>query len=93
MKDTNEKIVSLYKPRWKGTEIELRKSLADETYFTAAEAVKWGLADYISEAVRPAAYDVVTGTRKTPGFAIAASEANRAENFHTSAGSAATVGD
>src|SRR4029079_3377919 len=72
VQDTNEKLIGLYAPRWKGTAKELRDSLAKETYFTPEEAVDRGLADYVSASVRIAAYARVTCTCRTPGFSIAA---------------------
>ena len=72
VQDTNEKLMGMYAPRWKGTAKELRDSLSKETYFTPEEAVDRGLADYVSASVRIAAYAVVTGTCRTPGFSIAA---------------------
>jgi ATP-dependent Clp protease, protease subunit len=74
IQDTNNKLVELYLPRWKGTERELRAALTAETFFTAREAVERGLADFVSESVRIAAYEVVTGSCRTPGFSIAASD-------------------
>ena len=42
---TNQQLVSIYKARWKGTEPELRKALADETWLRSDSAVISGLAD------------------------------------------------
>ena len=73
VQDTNEKLIGLYAPRWKGSEKELRDALSKETYFNPEEAIDRGLADYVSSSLRVAAYAVVAGTCRTPGFSIAAS--------------------
>ena len=85
MQDTNNKLVELYLPRWKGTKQELRDALSRETYFNAGEAIERGLADYVSEQVKVAAYEVVAGSCKTPGFSIAASEGPNKQFFMRSA--------
>jgi ATP-dependent protease ClpP protease subunit len=71
--DTNAKLVGLYQPRWKGTQAELRAALEAESYFTPAEAVQAGLADYISDSVKAASYEVVTGYANATNYSLAAS--------------------
>src|SRR5262249_40556494 len=70
MADTNSKLLQLYLPRWKGTENELRDALANETYFSPAEAIDRGLADYIAEPNSTAAFEAVTRSHRAPGFSI-----------------------
>jgi ATP-dependent protease ClpP protease subunit len=72
MQNTNDTLVAIYSPRWQGTEKELRDALQAETYFTPAEAIQCGLADYIAEPNRIAAFEAVTRSHRGPGFSIAA---------------------
>lgn len=51
----NTQIVDIYKPRWKGSESELRAALAKETWMSDSDAVKSGLADKTAKAMAIAA--------------------------------------
>ncbi len=51
----NSEIVSIYAPRWKGTEAELRAAMDAETWLDAEAAVKVGLADAVGESLSIAA--------------------------------------
>ena len=51
----NNQLVDIYKARWKGTEAELRKAIADETWLNADNAIAAGLADKATESLAIAA--------------------------------------
>lgn len=53
---TNEQLVEVYKPRWKGSEKELRAALSAETWLDPGSAISAGLADSISSSMAIAAY-------------------------------------
>lgn len=55
MDATNSEIVSIYAGRWKGNEKELRTALDVETWLSADDTVKMGLADAISDSLSIAA--------------------------------------
>jgi len=56
LEETNDQLVRIYKPRWKGTPNQLRKAIKDETWLTADSAVESGLADAVIEAMAMAAH-------------------------------------
>ncbi len=55
MDSTNDTLVSIYSKNWKGSEAELRQALADETWMSAADSVKCGMADDVVAGARIAA--------------------------------------
>ncbi len=73
VRETNESILGLYLPRWRGTKGELDEALRAETYYTAPQAVAVGFADHISETARVAPYTSISSGRNSSEFAIAAS--------------------
>lgn len=53
---TNEQLVEVYLPRWKGTETELRAALAEEAWLNPVQAIESGLVDSMGDAMAIAAY-------------------------------------
>lgn len=51
----NNQLVGVYKTRWKGSEKDLRKALADETWLNATNAIAAGLADTTTDKMAIAA--------------------------------------
>lgn len=70
--ETNKQIRAIYAQRWKGAAKELSEALATDTWLTAEEAVKRGLADSISDAMAIAAKidPAKFGYRNTPEILI-----------------------
>lgn len=52
----NDQLVQIYKPRWKGTEQELRAALNAETWMRDSQALAMGMADSIDSGMSVAAY-------------------------------------
>jgi ATP-dependent protease ClpP protease subunit len=52
----NDQLVQIYKPRWKGSEKELRAALNAETWMSDINAVDRGLADSVDTQMAVAAY-------------------------------------
>lgn len=52
----NDQLVQIYKPRWKGTEQELRAALNAETWMRDSQAVAMGMADSVDSGMSVAAY-------------------------------------
>jgi ATP-dependent protease ClpP protease subunit len=56
LKVTNGQIVDIYSARWKGSKADLAKAVAAETWLTADDAMSFGLADSIDDAMAIAAH-------------------------------------
>lgn len=54
--EINDQLVQVYKPRWKGSEKELRDALRAETWLRDTDAVAFGLADSVDGGMAVAAY-------------------------------------
>jgi ATP-dependent protease ClpP protease subunit len=77
VQDTNEKILTMYSHRWKGTRDELDQALKSETYFSPQEAIQRGLADFVSGEYALAAYADIRTCKDKNSFALAARESER----------------
>jgi len=64
----NDQLVQIYKPRWKGSDVQLRAALHAETWLRDSDAVDFGLADSVDGAMAVAAYvdSEKFGYRNTP---------------------------
>lgn len=78
-------MVARYKKRMKASEDEIRQMLADETWFTSAEAIEAGLADPLdAEAVEPMAVPEAW-FRKTPEALLGKGQPGRRTRYNPAA--------